>query len=281
MRRPAREFVHYIVGSIVRDEWWHLSGGGPVTATSVPSGLEGAPRKVIRDSAARELGATSRDVKYDPNRIVLPVRLRSQHRGDVWIDQWGRWRRALGNSDLESRFYVRSSLSGYRWQDVRLDDAITASHPPKMQFGDLGRADEEVHLVSDRSLWTGFPTRRSFRPSQFGTAQLINLGDVESWLKIRLVGPGNFRIGVTENESLPMPPLAAGQELLIDTDIENQTIRNQAGVDQTAKVGLVWFDYSVPPGPDPCQLTIGGTGFDPNQSRVEIEMPHHYIRAIG
>nr|WP_238845983.1 hypothetical protein [Nocardia terpenica] len=249
----------------------------PLRLAETPTGLGGAPLEHVRQSNARQRGATYRGTNLEINPITLVVRIGPVTPGTNALAIWNEWRTSLGTGSELAEFHVFSPSGGDRWQWVRLEKAV--ADPPLHQLQDIGWMTEQVALASDDSDWNAAPvTPPDFTPETFDGNSIHNAGDVDSWPYWELTGPGKFTIGV-DGEQITLPALAAGEVWTIETDPEYPHIRNADGDDKWPLAGNIHW-YRKVPARSTVALNLSGIGTS-GASRIKVVLPQRYQRAVA
>lgn len=245
----------------------------PLRLASTPTGLGGAPLKHLRQSNARQAGATWRGRVDDINTITLNVQVGPVEPGAPALALWHAWRESLGRGDEVGELHAHGP-HGRRWQYVRLEKEM-----PDPDFASLewnGWVNETATLTSDFSFWQGQEVKKFWTPEAFDTATMKNGGDIESFLHYELHGPGTFTVG-TADEYHTLPAIPAGQSWHIETDRDNPYIRDRDGRDVWDSVGVkAWYE-PVPKG-ETAQLRLSVTGAGPSTSAT-VTLPQLFARA--
>lgn len=253
--------------------WAFNTPGCPLRLASTPTGLGGAPRKHVRQTNARQKGATWRGTTYDINSIGLDVRVGPVKPGRTAVELHSEWRDSLGTGEQVGEFHVFGPR-GERWQYVRLDEAMPDPDLTGLEWN--GVTTERVKLSSDSSLWMAHPVVLPLTPAEFPGARIRNGGDVDSALAWELTGPGTFTIG-TPTEHHKLPAIPAGETWTVDTDPDNPSIRDQTGRDRWDEVGIVAWYEPVPAGRTvDLTLTVTGSG---SGTRAVVRLPQLHTRA--
>ena len=260
-----------------RQIWRFGMPGCPIRLAKTPTGLGGAPLSHVRQSNARQPGATWRGTNREINPIGLQIRIGPMKPDDAY-DVWGRWRESLGDGRNLCEFHVIDpKFNSSRFQWVRRE--LSIPDPDFAVVGDAGWLTEEVTLGSDESWWNGDPIAPpAYAPAGFSGRSLTNSSGVEAWVHWELTGPGVFAIGV-DGEAVVLPNLAAGEVWTIETNPEYPHIRNAAGVDKWPLVGVYGQWYKPVKAYETAPLTMSGIGTNGN-SRIKVTLPQQFERAM-
>lgn len=260
-----------------RSVWRFGEPGCPLRLAKTPAGIGGAPLSHIRQSNARQDGATWRGLSREINPIGLSVRIGPVEPGAVAMDLWQTWRDSLGDGRAVAEFHVISPGGADRFQWVRREQAIP--DPDFALLDTIGWCTEEAVLTSDESWWRGEVAHLGpLDNTQWSGRTLRNDGDTAGWVLWALTGPGTYTIGV-DGEAVTLPALTAGQTLSVETNPEYPHIRNGAGVDVWETAGMVGW-YKPIPARTTVPLTMSATGTS-SASRIELWMPQLHERAAA
>ena len=260
-----------------RSVWRFGEPGCPLRLATTPTGIGGAPFTHIRQSNARQDGATWRGLTREISPIGLTVRFGPVEPGAVAVDLWHTWRESLGGGNQLSEFHTISPGGGDRFQWVRCEASVPDAQLDLLYT--IGWLTESVTLTSDQSWWRGEVAHLGPLPSTDWTGRtLTNTGDTTGWVLWALTGPGTYTIGVGD-EAVTLPALTAGQMLSVETNPEYPHIKNAAGVDVWETAGNVAW-YSGVPAHTTVPLTMSATGTS-SASRIELWMPQLYERAAA
>lgn len=248
----------------------------PVRLAETPTGLGGAPFKNQRIANARQAGADWIGRDDEINIIGLKVRLGPMRPGRPARQVFRQWRKALGYADEVGEFHVYMG-SEHFWQEVRAEELN--QDPAVDLLDDIGWMEEQVKLASDLSWWFAPDVVETFKPSEFVNPKITNEGDVDSFLRYEITGPGKFTIGVG-GDAVNLPQISAGQKWLIDTDPENPYIRSGSGADAWQSVGVQRFTKPVPRS-STTPILISSTLTNEATSRVKVTLPQLYRRGTG
>lgn len=246
----------------------------PARLATTPTGLGGAPFKHQRMANARQPGADWVGRDDEINVIGLDVRIGPMAPGKPARDVFKAWRRALGYGDEigEFRAYLDDEMF---WQETRYEEP--SKDPDLSMLDEIGFLAEKVKIASDLSWWHAPAITRSWTPADFHTAEIDNDGDVDSWLHWEIHGPGKFIVGV--DEMVTLPHIGVGESWVIETDVENPSIRDGDGRDAWERVGVQRFANPVPRN-STTPILVNGSDTGPT-SRVEVTLPQLYRRASG
>ncbi|WP_328438261.1 hypothetical protein [Nocardia puris] len=249
----------------------------PLRLAETPKGLGGAQFGHIRQSNARELGATWRGLKREINPVTLTVRVGPVQPGAVALDLWNAWRLSLGTGSELAEFHVISPGGGDRYQFVRRENAVPDATLDLLET--VGELTETVVLASDESPWRGATVNPPpFAPTEWAGKTIRNDGDFETWPFWRLTGPGVFSIGVGD-EAVTLPMIPAGTHWTVETNPQYPHIHDAAGVDVWEQAGNVGW-YQPVPAKTTVPLNMSGTGTSAS-SRVEVWLPQLYEWAVA
>jgi len=246
----------------------------PARLATTPTGLGGAPFKHQRIANARQPGADWVGRDDEINVIGLDVRIGPMAPGKPAREQFKAWRAALGYGDEVGEFRVYLDDEKL-WQETRYEEPST--DPDLSMLDEIGFLAEKVKIASDLPWWHAPPVTRTFAPDEFAAAEITNDGDVDSWLHWEIHGPGKFAIGV--DEIVNLPHINAGQSWVIETDVENPSIRDGDGVDVWQRVGVQRFAKSVRR-KSTTPILVHGTDVGP-ETEVTVTLPQLYRRASG
>ncbi len=249
----------------------------PLRLAEPPKGVGGAPLAHVRQSNARQAGATWRGLNREINPITLVVRVGPVEPGDIAFDLWNAWRDSLGDGIQLAEFHVISPGGGDRYQYVRREKEIP--DPSFELLTDVGWCTETAILGSDESWWNGDTVNPpAYTPDTFAGHTIHNSGDVASWAYWQLTGPGRYSVGVgDESKTLPMIP--AGATWSVETNPEFPHIHDSAGLDVWEQAGNIGWYQNVP-AKMTSALKISGTDTSAD-SRVRVWLPQKYERAAA
>lgn len=211
---------------------WRFNQDGKVRLKDTPSGLMGAEYEFDEYSAPGMAGVVVVDREDKVNNIGCKVYVDGP-KGAEGRNLLATWRRAHGRGVARQpdgplmEFKVEDTG---RFQMVR---ATFKNDPDLVKMFAIGKVLDEVVYRSDETWWRTKPVPKSFTPAQFATATVPNRGDEPSWPHYRIVGPlTGGTIGLM-GEALTLPTLTAGQWLEINTDPDEWTAIDQAGLDRS------------------------------------------------
>lgn len=252
-------------------DWEYNAPGSPIKLRPGFEGVDMAPFDLDDFAGVGQPGVTTLGRNDKPNLITLPSRLEAP-KGPAARDLLVRWRSGLGRTwalDPDGplmRFTVRESG---KFQMVRL---FSADKPDYVRMFDLGWVTDTVKLRSDESWWRTDPIEKTFTAAEFPTAKISNPSDEACWFHARINGPiTNPRLGFG-GESIPLPPIAIGGWLDIESDPDQWSIVDQSGNDRSW-IGNRWHNQ-VPPRHDEDDIPITISGTNTNSStKLTITLP--------
>jgi len=167
--------------------------------------------------------------------------------------------------------YVITDTGGYRQLSCRMETAPDPVYP--VDPGLQGLATYSVTLTADNPFWQALPITTTPFSSTAGSATpyyggvggggfgppyvtsqstvtaafVSNPGDRPAWPRWVITGPGVWTIGLP-GHTTTLPNLAAGQQILIDTDPMVLTVTDQNGVNLWPTIGVHDFTQPIPVG---------------------------------
>ena len=256
---------------------WTFNQGGPVRLQYL-DGLEGAEFGFDERKGVAQAGVTTVARNDEPNILSAGVYIDHKAGGTDAVDLLSRWRKANGRGWgllPNGPLMKLTVLDTGRFQMVRL--LRWKNKPEFVKIHDCGRAFDEVEWRSDESWWRSDPYVYTFTSAQFATAKINNDGDEPSWLHFRLTGPiTNPKIGIL-GEQIPLPSLAAGQWLDIETDPDYWEIRDQSGLDRSW-IGERWHKQAPAETAD-IPVSVTGTATTA-ATRLVVTVPQLYWSAL-
>lgn len=221
-----RDFLRFfLVGADHKTRWAFGAPDSPVRLAQVPTGLHGAEFEHDYQNFVGMDGGLYRGTTDKRGTITMKLWV-ADPRSSAWARrQHALWRESLGRGKNPARLYVVSKESGYWWIDVRPENIAEVDYMADADIpGAAGEIGEIVTFTTDRSFWTRFDEVREFTPKTGYSAQLLNLGDQEAWLRWTITGEhAGVEIGIGDDTHfLPdprtIPTLAAfSNEELFDT----------------------------------------------------------------
>lgn len=247
----------------------------PIRLAATPTGLGGAPFKHQRVANARQAGADWVGRDDEINVIGLKLTIGPMRAGKPAREVFTRWRNALGYGDEVGEFHVYCDGEHF-WQYVRYEEP--AKDPKIDLLDDIGWMQEEIKLSSDLSWWRAPDFEETYDQATFFEARIRNDGDVDSWPRYDITGPGVFVIGQAD-DFVTLPAIGVGQKWDINTDPEDAYIRDGNGVDKWKSVGIQrWRKAFKRKSVTPIMISSGGTT---SASSVKVTLPQLYRRGTG
>jgi hypothetical protein len=267
--------------------WDLLHGTEGVWLAEGVKGFEKPDVTQVTQTATRVPGRQYLRTIYKPREVDLNLGIGDigagpQRTGRTWRDLKQQFLRSM-SPEMPGRLLVQSDSGGVRYLDCRLDsapDPLPATDP-----GLQGFLLQPVTLVSDSAFWSGLDVTRSFlydvqpvnyysgaagvggsvvtisRASQLSSATVNNPGDHEVFPRWTLTGPGTPTFGVGE-QATTLPPLNAGDVIMVDTDPTRATVVNGLGQSVFRTVRARNFSVPLPSGLNvPLHLNINGGAY--------------------
>jgi hypothetical protein len=283
---------------------WDLYSG--VDGVSLADGLSGLHLPTWTQqvaTSARVAGRAYKGTVYGPRTAVLNLNVGdiwggSPRVGRAWRDLDAAWWRSL-SPEVPGRLLVSSDSGGFRFLDCRLDAAPDPAY--QKDPGLLGLGTYAATLVSDAAFWKGLDVQKTFtfdvqpvnyysgvagtggsvvyisRASSLASATISNPGDRPTYARWTFTGPGVVTFGI-DGHTTTLPPLTAGQVLMIESDPQVSTVTDAAGTNLWPIVGLCDFTVPVPPGAAvPLDLRIEGGVY--MTSSIAVALTPLYDRA--
>lgn len=267
------------------------------------SGLYHTPKSPVRVSWAFQEGSTPSMFPRVDERI-LDIRLGTQGNTQLEWEMIEQQLWSILRMDQDCILRIYSEISRPRELTVRLD------RKPKdvMQYDPSAQnlMIWDITLVACDPYWyseilTSTWTNTGHTGSGFLT--YANPGDVECWVQI---ASAQFDVGTTQTWTLPdgiavyppgtrnalgasiagqpmtvtLPPLAAGNEFLVDTYPNARMLSVRTGNQAWALMNGVFFVNSIPPNTPPTQVPVSVSGGDGNSS-VTAYMTIRWDRPYG
>lgn len=241
-------------------------------------GLAGAPFGFNEVQGESTAGVIVRGRKDEASQIGIDVWVDYPGAGEDARDYLMRWRRALGRGlarDEDTPPLRLTIGESGRWQDIRFIEA--KNEPDIVAMFAVGRARDEVLFRQDMTWWRADPVVDTFTAAEFAGATIGNEGDVDVWPSYRLTGPITSPTLGLDGETMPLPTLAAGQWLDIETDPDYWYIVDQSGVDRSW-IGGRWAkkaragEHAIP-------VTITGSGTT-GATSLKVTLPQYYWMAL-
>lgn len=245
---------------------WDL-GSGAGGAVLQRSGTEGLHDPVITkfSSTSRVVpGNRPRGWRSEAREVFWPILVYSHESATEWKARYraffasihpenpGTWRIGHGGEVRELQltgvypkghsFQHDPLVLGWEMFGVALE-----AHQPYWEGAAVELGPWKQPLTGDFFAPGGSPDFFISSSTEIGRATITNPGDVDAWLVWKAVGPlSGIEIGIGDAVATIPFDLAAGEELIIDTDPRHQS-GTRDGLDVTKPLGLLPY-ASVPPG---------------------------------
>lgn len=252
-------------------EWNFAAPGSPIRMHDI-EGLDAAAFELDDFAGVNQPGVTTLGRTDKPNVITITAFIDGEPGGDC-RDILVRYRSGLGRTwalDPTGPLMRFGIAESGRFQEVRL---FSAERPDYRSAFDVGRAKDVVKLRSDESWWRTDPLTRTFTAAQFASASIPNYGDEAAWPHYRLYGPiASPTLGMV-GEVVPLPSVAIGGYLDIETDPDLWKVVDQTGADRSW-IGDRWYVPAPARRDDTNPIPITVTGTNTNSStRLEVTLP--------
>jgi len=255
--------------------WDFTSSTCPLSLRTDPTGLEGAEFAFDDQKNVDQAGVTWRARMDEPNLIGLDVKIAVRDPA-ARVRTAQQWRHSLGRGKQIHRFWTITDEAGRRFQDVRLASKLGPLNYTLLRNAGIVLSDP-VMLRSDESWWRRVPVVKTFTPADFATAAVRTHSDEPVWPHLRITGPITLPTIGWMGESVPLPTIASGDYLDIETDPDWFQINDSTGADRSW-VGRRWYKQ-IPAGRLTVPIAITGTGTT-SATKVELTVPQLHWTAL-
>lgn len=285
-------------------EWFTLlgpeKGDRGVFLDQSPSGiLSPEPTKALWNQHAFQLGADFGGIRID-KRDVLFGALIVDTKDATWLENYSAWQRAWSFKKT-NKLWVETDGSR-RYLELRLSESLdvtTELDPNKLQFGRVGMicaAGNPRFIEADAEFVWVSPTDSLSGTIVWGEFPVQNLTDTEVWVQYELqaypgarylipdysFGDDRHRRAVADAAKiLVLPPLLAGEHLLVNTDESPKFGQFNSSLDTQFYIRMKGksFLYPIPAGTRKTMLPIG-VQYAPAGVGVKIRTPKTWTSSL-
>lgn len=285
-----------------RGEWFTISGPGQgdrgVELASEIDDLYDVPVETIRNSHAFQKGSSYGGKRIKHRIPVFGVWISGVSGGD-WEELDSEWAKGW-DYDEESKLWIETessrrslSLSLYQQPKVDLEYDPHGELCAKVVMTTVA-GDPYWYEADATATWVN-PIDTTGGAVSHGVLPIENPTDQEIWLKYTVQAyPGavytlpDFSFGSDRKEmavehaarTITMPPLLAGEHLLVDTDDSTTQVESNIDTQIYLRMDCLRFLYPIPPYTPRTELPVSVTGA-PAGVGVQVRMPRPWSRPWG
>ncbi|MCM6774661.1 phage tail protein [Nocardia sp. CDC159] len=274
---------------------WVLAGPGQgregVELGTTPTGLYDAPVTTIWNSTAFQIGATYGGANWQKRDVVFGVNV-YETGSDSWETVDSAWRKAWAY-DRDSKLIVTTEF-GARTLHLRMSqqpEFKPLRDPHLKRWGQVTMTCTAgiPWWVEDDVTATAVSTIDTRPEGKSETLRLpvSNPTDQPLWLRWVATAPGlwtlpDFSWADDKNKArvITLPPLAAGQDITVDTDPMEEMIVAADSSSVWARMGGKMFLHSVPPWTPETELPVTVEGAPPGAT-IQVRCPRSWSRPWG